>query len=159
MTPQAADPLAQLHPLREPAAISAWPPAPGWWLLAALVLVMISVGLFLWWRHYQRQAYRRAGLKRLQVLRAEYESTGDTAAYVQAVNGLLKAIALNGFPRREVAAVNGDQWLAFLRETMDAAWDLPAELADAPYRAEPGIDMQSIHRAAAHWIQSHRVPA
>jgi len=158
MTPQ-SDPLAQLHPLREPAAIGAWPPAPGWWILAGLLLAAIGVALFLWWRHYRRQAYRRQGLARLGELRAAVDASGDTAAYAQGVNALLKAVALQRFPRKDVAAANGEQWLAFLRDSTQEQWDVPAALADAPYRPQPDIDIQALHRGAAHWIQAHKVPA
>jgi hypothetical protein len=56
-------------PLRDihlPAAISWWPPAPGWWLLAiALTLGPLSVGL--WWRWRQRTRLRRDLLPVAQV--------------------------------------------------------------------------------------------
>ena len=43
--------LAQLADIRLPGEISWWPPAPGWWILAALVLFS---GVFAW------RAYARA---------------------------------------------------------------------------------------------------
>ena len=156
---QQADPLARLHPLREPAAISAWPPAPGWWILAALLLAVMVVALLFTWRHYRRQAYRRQGLRQLDALRAELDSGGDRAAYAQSVNALLKAVALRAFPRRQVAAASGEQWLAFLRETGGEGWQPPEALADAPYRPDPALSVEDLHRAAASWIRQHRVPS
>ena len=58
----------------------------------------------MWWRHYRRQAYRRQGLRQLEELRAQLESGGDSAAYAQSVNALLKAVALRAFPQRQVAS-------------------------------------------------------
>ena len=158
MTPQ-SDPLAKLHPLREPAAVGAWPPAPGWWILAFLLLAAAAVALFLWWRHYRRQAYRRQGLHQLQALRAQLESGGDSAAYAQSVNALLKAVALRAFPQRQVASASGDQWLAFLRDTGGKDWQAPEALADAPYRPEPTVPVDDLHSAAASWIRQHQVPS
>jgi hypothetical protein len=157
VTPQ-TDPLAQLHPLREPGAISAWPPAPGWWILAFLLLVAIAVALFLWWRHYRRQAYRREGLRQLDALQRQLEASGDRARFAQSVNALLKAVALRAFPRRQVAAASGEQWLAFLRDTSGTGWAAPDALIDAPYRPEPDLQTEDLHRAAAEWIREHRVP-
>lgn len=39
------NPLDQLHPLIAPAPVSLWPPAPGWWLLLA-VLPLLGWGLW-----------------------------------------------------------------------------------------------------------------
>ena len=69
MNPQ--DPLAALHPLREPLPIGWWPPAPGWWLLAGLALAAL---LLLAWhalRRYRANAYRRQALFRLTELVTE----------------------------------------------------------------------------------------
>ena len=49
------NPLDQLEPLIAPPAISAWPPAPGWWLLP-IVLAALLWGL---WRLWQRRPRRQ----------------------------------------------------------------------------------------------------
>ena len=41
-TPVGADPLAQLRGLHLPAAIGPWPPAPGWWMPAAVVVMLLA---------------------------------------------------------------------------------------------------------------------
>ena len=47
--------LEQLQPLLAPPAVSLWPPAPGWWLLAILLPLL---GLALWhWRHLWPVSY------------------------------------------------------------------------------------------------------
>jgi len=152
------DPLAALHPLRDPAPIPWWPPAPGWWLLFALALIAMS--LLIWWflRRRRRNAYRRRALARLQELRALHPGDTDAQAYTAAVNALLKSVALIAYPRREVAARSGGQWLEFLRSTAPAGEHFPDGFADAGYRAGlPGIDLEQSYRAAAHWLKHHEV--
>ena len=41
--------LSQLAPLREPMAISWWPLAPGWWIVVALCIAMLT-GWVIWLR-------------------------------------------------------------------------------------------------------------
>mgnify|MGYP000592588892 CR=1 FL=1 len=44
------NPLDQLHPLIAPAPVSLWPPAPGWWLLLAvlpLLWLLFQAGVLL----------------------------------------------------------------------------------------------------------------
>ena len=42
------DPLSELRDLHLPAAVSPWPPAPGWWILLAFsVMLMVAIGYFL----------------------------------------------------------------------------------------------------------------
>ena len=107
--------------------------------------------------------YRITGALRLdRTVRArarQLADGGDPATYAQAVNGLLKAVALRAFPRRQVAAASGEQWLAFLRDTAGANWQLPDALVDAPYRPEPELQPEELHRAAASWIRQHKVPS
>ena len=152
-----ADPLAALHPLREPAAVGWWPPAPGWWILLALCLLGLVALLFLLLRRYRANAYRRAGLRRLHELRRQYQAQPDPAAELAAVNALLKSTALHAYPRSEIAAQSGVQWLEFLNTALPGSRNFQAEFASAAYMREvPGLDIQALHDSAAEWIKCHR---
>ena len=156
MNPQ--DPLANLHPLREPLAVSWWPPAPGWWLLLALGIGCgVALTLFLV-RRYRRNRYRRQALQRLAQVRKNYLSDGDAAQFATQTNALLKAVALRAYPRREVAGSSGQQWLAFLRRQGAAAAPFPEQFALGLYRGDfPDTEVTALHAAAQHWIRRHEV--
>ncbi len=157
MNPQ--DPLAQLQPLRQPDVIGWWPPAPGWWIVVAVLLAGL---LLLGWRllrRYRANAYRRRALAGLEALHRQLGEDGDTRAFVVNTNALLKSVALQAYPRRQVAAASGANWLAFLRETCrgDTA-ALDERFVAALYRQDaPAPDAHQLHRAAAQWIRRHEV--
>jgi Domain of unknown function (DUF4381) len=153
-----SDPLAQLNPLREPAAIGWWPLAPGWWLLIALVLV--AAGLLIWWalKRYRSNAYRRAGIAQLAQIQSHWERDGDNGQCLTHTNALLKAVALRGFPHRDIASINGERWRDFLNQSLDehAAFELDPLISQ--YRAEAdAIDVGAHLAASARWISQHRV--
>jgi len=152
------DPLAALHPLREPAAIGWWPPAPGWWLLALLCAgALLALAVFLLRRH-RRNAYRRRALAQLQALQARFARDGDGARYARETNALLKSVALRAYPRREVAAIHGERWTDFLNRHCSPGLRFEADFTQAVYRGECAhLDATQLHRAARHWIQHHRV--
>ena len=156
MNPQ--DPLAQLHPLREPLPVGWWPPAPGWWLLALLLLVL---GLTLGWyllRRYRARAYRRQALAQLARLKLQYQQHGDELQFIAGANALLKSVALVAYPRREVAASSGADWLAFLNSAAGQEAQFPAGFASGAYLPRGhGIDINQLQRSAATWIRRHRV--
>ncbi len=153
-----ADPLAQLHPLREPLPISWWPPAPGWWLLAALLLVLLLALAWYLLRRYRARAYRRVALAQLARLQAAYRQHGDAQQFIAQTNALLKSVALVSYPRREVAASTGADWLAFLNAGLAPDARFPAGFANGAYlRRGPDIDIDQLQRSAASWIKRHRV--
>jgi hypothetical protein len=152
------DPLASLHPLREPPPIGWWPPAPGWWLLAGLILLALLTLTFILVRRYPANAYRRQGLAQLQRLRSEFQREQDSQRYLAGANALLKSVALVAYPRRDVAACSGDQWLDFLNAGLEQNERFPEGFVTGAYqRATPRIDMEQVHRAAESWIRRHGV--
>ena len=160
MNPQ--DPLANLHPLREPALIGWWPPAPGWWILLALVLLAIAVLGFFAYRHYRANAYRRQACVQLQLLHNKWLSDQDNQDYCVATNALLKSVALRAFPRQDVASRSGENWLNFLNDALASgnASSIPFDqsFADAAYRQDAsGISPQEIHRSSMAWVKQHKV--
>ena len=152
------DPLAALNPLREPIAIGAWPPAPGWWVLAGLVLAGLAA--LAWWslQRWRRNRYRRQGLTALAAIEQTYQRDGDTLACASAVNRLLKAVALQAYPRDDVAALAGPAWLDFLNARSKASFD--PLFAYLHYReASPDISAGNLLRNAGIWIRDHEVTA
>jgi hypothetical protein len=152
------DPLANLHPLREPALIGWWPVAPGWWLLLVLVLLCLAALGYILVRRYRATAYRRRALAQLQQLQQAYQDGGDASAYIGQTNALLKSVALISYPRRQVAASNGEEWLAFLNGSMKSTEQFqPAFVTAAYQKACPELNMAQVHRAAQIWIKQHGV--
>lgn len=156
MNPQ--DPLAALQPLREPPPVSWWPPAPGWWFLAALIAVLLLALLVYLWRRHRANAYRRAALAQLEELQRSEQHITNKPEYLARVNALLKSVALIAYPRREVAATTGDQWLTFLNKDLQPGQGFPAELVTSAYRKNaPELDIDRLHSACERWIRHHKV--
>lgn len=154
MNPQ--DPLAALHPLREPLPVGWWPPAPGWWILLTLLAISIVIISWILLRRRKARAYRRQALAQLESLRNGYRETRDAKAYVAAANALLKSAALIAYPRRAVAASSGSRWLALLNEGLPPAEQFPEEFVHGAYRKNGvAIDVEQLHITAASWIRRH----
>jgi ABC-type transport system involved in Fe-S cluster assembly fused permease/ATPase subunit len=101
------DPLAQLSDIHLPANVHGYLIAPGWWLLAIIVLALIIYGLLkLRQAMIKRQAQKMA-LKQL-----------STATDISAMVALLKWSALQYFPRSQVAHLTGDAFKSFLIATL-----------------------------------------
>ena len=156
MTPPATPlPLRDIH---LPEAVSWWPPAPGWWILLALAGTLLLLG-WRWRKHLRNTRLRRAGLRRLNRMHAEYQRTGDLQRLAQQLSALLRRIALSRFPRHEVAALTGDDWLAFLDDALrrdghrDGFRGKPGRLLiEAPYNPAYRDDPAQLLQLSRHWI-------
>jgi hypothetical protein len=158
MNPQ--DPLAQLHPLREPELIGWWPLAPGWWLLLALLSLALAGLAWYLLRRYRANAYRRQGLRQLAVIFSDYEASQDTQRCLQEVNVLLKSVALRSYARREVASATGMPWVEFLNRSCQGGAGFDSGFYRSLYSADPaGLDMTALHDSARRWIARHGVAA
>lgn len=166
MNPQ--DPLAALNPLREPPPIDWWPPAPGWWVVLALVLLAITALAVVWHRKRQQSAYRRHALAQLKRLREQHRAPSSAGAsekntqFVAALNALLKRVALLAYPQKDVAALHGKQWLVFLNQSAPGQPPFAESFAQGHY-LPPGREdtnhqeIERLYNGAQHWIKHHKV--
>ena len=101
--------LSQLAPDHAPAPPGAWPPAPGWWVIA--IAILVAIALLVRWLKDPRRRARRTALKELQSIRA---SDGDGPAVARAIQNLLRRYALTVFGREAIARLSGEAWLRFV---------------------------------------------
>jgi len=162
----ASDPysLDQLHDIIEPAAISWWPPATGFWLLLALVLVWCLAIALRSWIRYQRNTYRREALAQLHKIVPRLHAADSRNSALAEIAQLLKRVALTTCAREKVAALTGNSWLAFLDQSGDnnrftrgpaaaigrASWQVRTDSSLSKR------ELKEISTTAQHWIAHHR---
>jgi hypothetical protein len=124
-------PLRDIH-LPDPVAW--WPPAPGWWLLATVLLVMLGMALRRWRR---RRSVAFQFQQELTRLRSEYARDGDASRLFQRGSVLLRRACLSAFPREQVAGLSGSSWSQFVGSLLEPearAGEYARMLCEAPYR-------------------------
>lgn len=135
--------LEDLHDIVVPPAPSLWPPGDGFWV-ALVVLGVLAVTAWRWRRERRRRnAYREAGLELLAQARTVYD-----------VSIALKRVALTAWPREQVAALQGHDWVHFLNASCRRCRFAEDALAQPDDRAE-----QALRDDAARWIRGHLVRA
>lgn len=109
--------LSQLAPAHAPPPADWWPPAPGWWALAIILILIIATLSY----RYRRPAarVRRAALAELKLL--ERASIDDTEL-ARRLAHLLRRYAVAQFGRDKVASLAGNHWIAFIIEHGAKAW-------------------------------------
>ncbi len=158
---QMSDPLAQLRDIHLPDSVSAWPPAPGWWLLAVLLLTLAVWGSYRLRQQYRRNAYRRQAQQELSMLESDNALTG--AQTIARLNALLKRIALHAYPKNDTASFSGTEWIEFLNSSCPSLKQNQDRICfeifqTGPYQAEITEDMldrSSLFADCRQWIQRH----
>lgn len=149
-------PLAgvDLHDILAAPPPTFWPPAPGWWLLAAVLLGALS---FIGWRLTTAWYRRRRQARILSELDSLTTQHPDQVA--SQISILLRRVALMSFPHREVASLTGNAWLTFLDRTGGRgafSYGAGTVLATAPYAAAHNtivFDHDALISLARQWIK------
>ena len=97
-----------LKELPLPAGVDWLPPAPGWYAIGALAVLLLCYGAWRRWRQWQRNAYRRDALRQIAALSA------DTAHELPII---LRRAALTAQPRHTVASLRGQDWIEWLNRS------------------------------------------
>lgn len=154
------DPLSQLKDIHLPDPVGLWPLAWGWWVLLALIVIGIALGVYLWRRHRARNHYRQLALIELQRARAQVDQDGELAHYLQQVSIILRRAAITGLPERYLANLKGEAWLQWLDAQLAGADEFTSgagrALLTGPYEPHPQADIEGLHQLATRWITQHR---
>lgn len=150
-------PLKDIH---LPDAIDWWPPAPGWWLMALLLIVLAWLA-----RHFYKRLTRKSAVKSakaaLNQLRKQPIEPRQTLTELSA---LLRRTAISTGKRHEIAGLTGQAWLAYLDQSLpDAPFSQGVGrcLADAHYRPVPlgDIDFDALFALCERWLTQQGKPS
>lgn len=142
--------LDRLHDIVVPPPVPWWPPAPGWYVLFALLVALLVFVMIRAWQKWRANAYRRAALREL-----------DSAHTVAAVSEILRRTALVTMPRTTLAGLSGPQWTAWLatHSPTPMPQQVGEQLANEIYRNADGPhDVEALRQYATNWIRRHRRP-
>ncbi len=162
MNPQAT-PALQLRDIHLPPAPSLWPPAPGWWLLAALLLGLAAWAAVVFIRRRRVRLQRRRLVATLGDLTARLERERSPDTLMQ-IGLLLRQLALTKFPRERVAGLSGTAWLRFLDESLGSERTAGLDsfshgagrvLASGPYQRQlpPDFDLAGFIALVREWAR------
>lgn len=158
MTPEMQALLGQLKDIHEPSAISWWPPAPGWWLLGALILLAITGAVLLYLRMRQKRLNNRYRAEGIRLLKHIDPSSPQA---VEAINIILKRVAVVTYGRGPCAPLTGQRWIAFLENTAQLEMDTPARraLLDSLYQHKEADsqDFLALRDFAVSWVREHQL--
>ncbi|PCJ36311.1 MAG: hypothetical protein COA75_07800 [Cellvibrionales bacterium] len=164
--------LEQLRDIHLPEAVPWWPPAPGWWIVAALLLALtIWLSRYLQAR-YRRQYFRGESQGLLKQVWLDYEQqSGNTANadrdFIENTLALLRRAgktadaAISDDSSEHFDSMPGPALLAALDQhsvgTLSAAIDLKT-ITERLYRAESETltpaQIQCFYAVAKSWLKS-----
>ncbi|NIW23640.1 MAG: DUF4381 family protein [Gammaproteobacteria bacterium] len=157
MNPQFDPSQLPLRDIHLPEAIAWWPPAFGWWIVAALVVLIGVVLSVRAWQQRRHRAARRA----LKTIVRSLEGGAEPADCVSDASIVLRRFAMTmNRKSADVAGLAGEAWLDYLAgHTKDPEFAAGAArlLLDAPYRPAGNVTLeqaQTICRVCADWINT-----
>ena len=149
--------LQNLNDIVVPAPVAWWPPAPGWYALAGILLLVLLWLGFRGLRSWQQNRYRRAALRVL----AGIAASGPAEA--AALPDLLKRVALSAWPRDQIAGLVGSEWHRFLDTAAgsDRFEGATGSLLEQAAYAPAGLAEEAFRALCADvdwWIRHHQPP-
>ncbi|PCI76251.1 MAG: hypothetical protein COB20_11185 [SAR86 cluster bacterium] len=155
--------LAQLADIHLPEPVSYWPPAIGWWILAASALVLLVI-LFRKFANSQRQQkicqYALAELQRCYDSYSQADPANIDQSkldYVNQFNTVVRRVALVHYPQANAASLDGASWVDFIRQKGESSLmtdDIAAALQYGRFQSKCDVDVDAMQRFGQQWVES-----
>ena len=143
------DLLSQLRDIHAAARVSWWPPAPGWWLLAALAIAG-RVYLILQARAVlvRRRPIKAARALYQKLYNDHLGGVINERQYLHEASELLKRLFIHGLHDDRARKANDDEWPHLLDErsaSSEFSEGPGRQLGNQRFRITPDVDAASLH--------------
>ena len=148
-------------PLRDihlPDAITWWPPAIGWWLLLAVIVMALFACWLLYKKLTRKTAVKSATALLLSIKQAENKDPLET---LKQLSACVRRVSISVNPRSEVASLTGEEWLKYLDQSVEGApfsTGVGQYLSDALYRknAPEELELGALIELCEHWLKGQK---
>ena len=146
----------ELRDIHLPEASLWWPPAPGWWMSLALILLLawLLPRVLRWLKH---KPLRRLSQQELARIRLNYQQGYSDRAVLSEVAALLRRVTMSYYGREQYASATGSQWLEQLRTLAPGAGFSSEQLellAHQRYQAQCEFDVEELLRSTDAWLRA-----
>jgi hypothetical protein len=141
-----------------PAQVSWLPTTIGWRLVALIAGLLLMRWSWRRWQYWRRNRYRAAAIVELNAILA---APASHQKKLTALSRLLKATALQAYPRNEIAPLSGPEWISWLNARGGGsvfAGGSSHLLAETVYQRQAEIDegaLTDLAAATQRWIKQH----
>ncbi|WP_347987229.1 DUF4381 domain-containing protein [Methylomonas sp. AM2-LC] len=148
-------PLKDIH---FPEAVSIWPLAPGWYMLAVLIL-LCCFGVVYLYKRLKSKTVLKVAAKVLVTIRADENL--DNLQTLGALSTWLRRVAISNAPRSDVASLSGSDWLSYLDTHLhDAPFSkgIGRCLAESQYQrsAPEDLDLDALFKLCERWLKCQK---
>lgn len=141
--------LKDLRDIHEPEAISAWPPAIGWWLLPIVILVVLYL-LYRWWKKASTPNYKKLALQEFKNIKTNYDINKDSHGVAGELALLIRKAMVAKYGNEEVAGLIEEEWLYKLdtiSHTQSFSDGPGRVIVTAPYAKHSDVDVDGLFEA------------
>ena len=166
MVTKSPDPasLQNLNDIVLPATVDWWPLAKGWYIVSALLLILLVWLCYRLLRRWLENRYRRAALEELQSLENGMQNRADRDSSLRQIPILLKRTALSIYPREQVASLAGKDWHRFLNSRLSKPSFVESVASTLDTVSYSSGDLSRVDKQAAidllnasrHWLKHHQ---
>ena len=114
---QAAQQQLDLKDIHLPDPVSWWPPATGYWIILAIIVICIVTFLSL--KAYRKKyVIKKAALNEFNRIKKDFQSKPNQKKLATSLSELLRRAAISTYPASECAGLTGKQWLNWLDKNL-----------------------------------------
>ena len=145
--------LSQLNDIHKVSA-DPWPLAWGWWVLAAVIISLIVLAVYLWIRQ------RRFSLAQRQAITEIKQISEKNDAWPGQMNQVLKRAALAYYPAYSLSGLYGQRWTQFMvsrvksrhQRAMESSLSQLQDMLYQPAKPDPAL-FKSCQQASLDWLK------
>lgn len=153
--------LQKMRDIHYPGDPSWFPPAPGWWLVALLVIAALIWLYRALYRYRRDRAPYQVAKHLLERAQTEFDNGElDARTYLDRCNDILKRLLVRVRNESAASPASGHQWLALLDKLhggKDFREGAGVALGDERFRRELETDFSQLHRLLNRFVSKLEV--